>query len=204
MKAARARSKTEIVEEFRVGEIQDAALRVIGIRGFEHATMQAIADEAGIAKGTLYLYFRNREALIARMGDLVIDQLLERIRSGINAEQDFVSRLEALVRVKLTFFEEHRDFFRVYLALADPSLERPLRPDRRYRAYLADIAGLLQAAVRDGNIPMVDVERATLFLSGGVRNLILQRMREKSPPPIEEVVRFAVEMILHGLMKERP
>lgn len=201
MKAAR--SKSDVVEEFRVGEIQDATLRVIANCGVQHATMQAIADEAGISKGTLYLYFQNREALIARTVDLVIDRLVERIRGALGEESDFGRRLETLVRAKLTFFEEHQDFFRVYLALADPPLERRMRPDRRYRAYLDDLATLLQSGVREEDIPPIDAARAAVFLSGGLKELVLQRMAEKTPPPIEQDVRFAVEMIFRGLRKER-
>ena len=60
-------TKQAVVEEFRVQEILEATLRVITRSGISGATMQQIADDAGIAKGTIYLYFKNRDELIERV-----------------------------------------------------------------------------------------------------------------------------------------
>ncbi len=50
--AAVPKTKEQILQEFRIQTIQDAAARVIASKGLNGATMQAIADAAGIAKGT--------------------------------------------------------------------------------------------------------------------------------------------------------
>ncbi|MFN2240363.1 MAG: TetR/AcrR family transcriptional regulator, partial [Thermoanaerobaculia bacterium] len=52
-------AKEKIVEEFRSESIQDAAIRVIARKGIAGASMNEIAEEAGISKGTIYLYFDN-------------------------------------------------------------------------------------------------------------------------------------------------
>ena len=50
-----AKTKDEVVKDFRTGEIVRAARRVIGELGFDEASMERIAHEAGVAKGTIYL-----------------------------------------------------------------------------------------------------------------------------------------------------
>ena len=60
----RARTKKDVVTEFRENEIIDAARRVIARDGLRRASMDKIAAAAGTAKGTLYLYFENKEALV--------------------------------------------------------------------------------------------------------------------------------------------
>ena len=60
------KSKEEVVQEFRIQSIQDATMRVIARKGMAAATMQEIADEAGVAKGTIYLYFRDRDELVEK------------------------------------------------------------------------------------------------------------------------------------------
>ena len=64
---ATSKSKEEVVHDFRVQSIQDAAMRVIARKGMAAATMQEIAEEAGVAKGTIYLYFRDRDASAPRV-----------------------------------------------------------------------------------------------------------------------------------------
>ena len=56
------KSKEDVVQEFRVQSIQEAAIRVISRKGMAAATMQEIAAEAGVAKGTIYLLPRSRGA----------------------------------------------------------------------------------------------------------------------------------------------
>ncbi|MGZ6971061.1 MAG: helix-turn-helix domain-containing protein, partial [Thermoanaerobaculia bacterium] len=54
-------TKKQVVEEFRCRAICEAAMRVVGRKGLAGATVEDIAREAGVAKGTVYLYFRSRD-----------------------------------------------------------------------------------------------------------------------------------------------
>ena len=51
------KTKKEVVSEFRTGEILEAARAVFAGKGFYAATVDAIAAEAGVSKGTVYLYY---------------------------------------------------------------------------------------------------------------------------------------------------
>ena len=57
-------TKEEVLKNYRVGEILEAARRVIGRFGFEGTTIDRVAEEARIAKGTIYLYFTNKDDLL--------------------------------------------------------------------------------------------------------------------------------------------
>ena len=59
----RGRTRRERERDRRRNEIIDAAGRVFGERGYSETTMDAIAAEAELSKGTLYLYFENKESL---------------------------------------------------------------------------------------------------------------------------------------------
>ena len=79
------KTKDEVVKDFRTGEIVRAARRVIGELGFDEASMERIAHEAGIAKGTIYLYFRNKEELLAHVAEHGFRELMERARLATRA-----------------------------------------------------------------------------------------------------------------------
>ena len=68
------RSKKEVLLEFRTGEILAAARIVFARHGYGAATVDEIADAAGVAKGTVYLYFPSKR-----------DLFLATLREGVEA-----------------------------------------------------------------------------------------------------------------------
>src|SRR6266852_746575 len=114
------KSKEDVVQEFRVQSIQEAAIRVISRKGMAAATMQEIAEEAGIAKGTIYLYFRDREELVEKTFETAIGELHKRIDAALQSEGTFAERLRAVITAKVAFFGQNREFFRLYHSLRMP------------------------------------------------------------------------------------
>ena len=70
-------TKKEIVTEFRTREILAAARRLMQSRGVESVTMEEIAATAGVAKGTVYLYFQGKEDLIQALMSQVGKNLIQ-------------------------------------------------------------------------------------------------------------------------------
>ena len=199
------RTKSALVEEFRTSEIQEAALRVISRRGLDGTSMQAVAKEAGIAKGTIYLYFKNRDDMVARTASWAVAQLMKGLEP-ILAETDrrpFALRLRSLMETKIRFFHERRQFFRLYLATcgADKATRRQ-RNHEHLEQYLTSLAALLRRAMARGEIRRADARRLALFLAEGVHAVIIRRLSEaKSPSPSEEAD-WIVTLLLGGLAKK--
>src|SRR5215210_6777084 len=114
------KSKEEVVQEFRIQSIQEATMRVIARKGMSAATMQDIADEAGVAKGTLYLYFRDRDELVEKTFDTAINELMARLDAALGTDVPFDRKIRDVMSAKLAFFSENREFFRLYLSLRIP------------------------------------------------------------------------------------
>ena len=72
----RARSETEKLE--REGSILTATEILLRQSDYESMTMQAVAKAAGLAKGTLYLYFTSRESLVIAVYDRLFDRWIDR------------------------------------------------------------------------------------------------------------------------------
>ena len=115
-----ARSKEEVVQEFRVQSIRDAAMRVIARKGMAAATMQEIADEAGIAKGTIYLYFRDREDVVEKAFENSMNDLHQRVDEALETPGTFEQKLRAVLAAQIGFFQTNREFFRLYISLRYP------------------------------------------------------------------------------------
>ena len=193
------RTKEDVVEEFRKQTICDAAMRVVARKGIRSVTVQDIADEAGVAKGTIYIYFHSRDEILARSMDGATEQLLEKLAAACRSCRSFRDLLERRVRTQLQHFEENRDFFRMYLAMAEPLGEKRLRKHATYQTYLAQLEELLRGAIARKEIRDVRVDRLAVAISSVVRDIVLHRIIEREPPPLDEDVSFAVDFIMRGI-----
>ena len=202
------KSKEEVVQEFRVQSIQDATMRVIARKGMAAATMQEIADEAGVAKGTIYLYFRDRDELVEKTFETAMEKLAERVDAVLDHELPFEQKLREAIAVRLAFFRENREFFRLYLSLRMPegSPQQQRRQKRtchpQYRARIQKFAEVLKEAMQRGEIREVEQYRLALFVIEGSTALILERLNEEAPPPEEADIDLMVRFILDGVRKK--
>src|SRR5262245_30296963 len=104
------KTKKDVLLEFRTSEILEAARAVFADRGFNNATMDEIAVVAGVAKGTLYLYFPSkRDLFIAALRQGVVE-LNERARREIEAAATTAERVRAFMAARLRYCAENRDF----------------------------------------------------------------------------------------------
>jgi len=198
-------SKEALVEEYRRDSIQSAARRVIARSGLEGASMAAIAEEAGVAKGTLYLYFRDRDDLVEHAADRHFDELLARMVEVLARKVPLRAGLRALIQTKLAFFDENQEFLRVYMALRGTGCEgaqghRPRRP--QYGRYLEKLTEYLAAAVRRGEMKALDPARVALFIAEGMSGILQRRLEQPGRPP-EEDVEWIADLLLDGLSLRR-
>lgn len=206
---APARQSKSALEPTRVREIGEAALRVFARAGVEGATMQAIADEAGLAKGTLYLYFDSRLDLVDRLAQEAFAELKGATAEALAADAPALARLEAAVRRHVEFFERRRDLLRLFVAVAHPGPgpERSARISRScnplYGSYLELLSAFLADAQARGELVPFPPERMARFFAEGLAGLMLRRLGETEPPPVEEDVRLVVDLLAGGIATRR-
>jgi AcrR family transcriptional regulator len=100
-------------------EILAAAGRVFGKKEFAEAKMADIAREAGLAAGTLYNYFENKEQIFRTLLEESGDEVLRRVEALFDEPLDPLARLRKLVETGLHFFEENQHIFWIVIQLGD-------------------------------------------------------------------------------------
>ena len=107
--------------------IFEAALELFRERGYEAATMRAIAERAGVALGNAYYYFRSKEHLIQAFYSRTHDEHLAAVRPRLDRLRDLKSRLLWAMRTKLETIEPYHRFAGImFRSAADPT--SPLNP----------------------------------------------------------------------------
>lgn len=95
-------------------ELLAAGRRLFAEKGLYDSRIEDLSRQAGVAKGTLYLYFANKEELIVAVVTNGFNELLGRVH---REAQDARSRSDAVARVAeahLAFFEENPDLMRIF------------------------------------------------------------------------------------------
>jgi AcrR family transcriptional regulator len=193
------KTKEEVLEEYRCSSIQDAAMAVIAKRGVADATMQEIADEAGIAKGTLYTYFRDRDELLAKTASRAYERLISSLDDAFQSPGTLAERLLKVVLRQLQFFDEHRELFAAYTALT--SREAHAKKKASHAVYLQRLERLFSEAKERGEV-RIDPREAAAVYADVVRGVVLRRLEEKSKTPREEQAASVVSILLRGMAGE--
>ncbi len=94
-------------------KILQAALDEFSEKGFHATTIDSIAERAGIAKGTVYRYFRTKEQLFNELKEDTIREFVEAARRDLSREEDILKIIESVIRMYLGFFERNSAFFKV-------------------------------------------------------------------------------------------
>jgi len=197
------RTKKDVVTEFRTSEILRAAHRVFAERGFEQATMEDIAKVAGVAKGTLYLYYASKQDIYAAALHRCAVELTARTSSALDGAAGVEDKIRAFIAAKLRFFEEHRDFFRLY----DQEFGRlPHRHGAKGRhvdeLYLAQVTALehvLQQGVRGRVIRPIRTQAVARAILDMSRSLATRRLREPGHGDLEDDIAFAFDLTWKGI-----
>ncbi|MBG0828164.1 TetR/AcrR family transcriptional regulator [Planomonospora sp. ID67723] len=173
-----------------------AAAELIAEQGYAATTVDAIAERAGVAKGTVFYNFGTKEALFGGLLEHGIG-LLSGALSGAATGESALDALDSVVMAQLRFFEEYGAFARVLLAemwhAAWQEAVARLRADA-----LGVYADVLRRAVAEGTVrDDLDVETAATAVFGMVLTVAIERRALHPDRPIERVHATLVDL-LHG------
>jgi AcrR family transcriptional regulator len=197
------RTRRDVLSAFRCEEILRAARQVFGEKGFARAGIHEIARAAGIAKGTIYLYYPSKEAVYWAALRSGLRELLAEVAARMREETSFEDKLRAFAETKIRYFDDHRDFFRIYHAEVGNALTRPAATDqeftRIYRDQVELLASVVRAAVRHKEIRRVPAARAAAAIFEVTRGLIVQRLMTKPAASAGADAGFVVDLVSKGL-----
>ncbi|MAF33052.1 MAG: TetR/AcrR family transcriptional regulator [Desulfobacterales bacterium] len=185
--------------------ILEAAVKVFAEKGFFQSTISQIAKEAGVADGTIYLYFKNKDDILTQFFSyktkLVFDRFKEAVEEGPNA----IEKLRNLIRKHLEEFQRDRNMAVVYQTETHQITRMAeYQIKKMSKKYLDIVSEIVEQGQQEGSI------RRSLYL-GLVKRLILGSVDEvintwlhsKKNYDLISMADPLVELIIEGLGKKR-
>jgi TetR/AcrR family transcriptional regulator, fatty acid metabolism regulator protein len=133
--------------------ILDAAVRVFARQGFHATRVSDVASAAGVADGTIYLYFKSKDALLVSLFESRVERLLAFLQTELPRMITASEKLERIVQVQLGLLEGERDLAEVITVILRQStklMKQYAAP--KFNAYLEAIAGVVAEGQAAGEI----------------------------------------------------
>lgn len=167
----------------------DAAERVFVRKGYYQATVEEIAQEAEFSVGTLYNFFKGKEDLYGQVVDKIAREFLADFEARVLTRADPEAAIGALIELRLTHFEDHRGFFRVFFETSpgsrlDPARALPEGCVGLYDHYVEQVTDLFRRGVDAGRFAPFDPFYLTLCLEGIINAFAAYWSRREPAEPL--------------------
>lgn len=179
----------------RSDHIIETAAVLFGEFGYGGVRMEDIAARAGVAKGTLYLYFKDKDDLFLALILRRMNDLFEQIQSLAATESEPADKLRIVVRKCIDYFSSQPHIFAVIERLdhtGSPAQTEALRTNRE--RFLRFTAGIIENLNSRHGQPVISPDTAARILCSMMRELMFQ-----PPPANENLSDQIVQVFLHGI-----
>jgi len=190
------------VSDERKVQIINAAEDVFTKKGFDEARMDDIAEETGLSKGTLYLYFKSKDDLIIAILDRMFQREFKQLE---NLNQDELSATDTIWKITDLLTKDILGLIRLipivyqFLALAfrNKYVQQALK--KYINRYLDILIPIIQRGIDSGEFRQVDAREVAIAGSAIIEGTLLLWVYDKSMIEPEKHIRSGMKLLLEGV-----
>ena len=201
------RTKEDVLGEYRRDALIRAAIRVFGESGFDSATMERIAYEADVAKGTTYLYYRSKQSIYEAALGSGLAELDERTQAAMDQAAGLREAIRAFITARTEYFTERRDFFRMYVGAVTRHITSQRAKPSEFQSILDRQTRRLEQAIARAvarrEIRRIDPASAALAVFDMTRGLVARRITATGTRDLAHDVQFLSDLIWQGLERKK-
>ncbi len=184
------------------GRILDAAFEVFTEKGFHIATVDEIAEKAGVGKGTLYRYFSNKESLFNELVRLRLEELERKAQAVLDSNDDVLAMVVKYLRTYFEFFDRNQRLYRLIVQerldvgsqVEDVYVKKIMRrlPNLKRKIYEATQSGVFK-----------DIDFQTVFFGtmGFIHGVIQKWLAHDCSYSLTEELPTVVRVLFYGFCR---
>ena len=203
--AVHAKSKKEVVSQFRQAEIITAARTVFAEKGYIAATVDEIAQHAALAKGTIYVYFDSKEQIYNAVMSDDLETLRRLTIEKIAAASTVFEKISAYINTRFEYCEKRRDFFRIMYIESSGS---PVMSKAKGMEWLREPVRLLTeaiaAATNTGEIRPFPAEALAWTVADMTTGALQRRLSFTPVTTARQDSDFLIDFVKSALRPRRP
>lgn len=176
-----------------------SAIKIFSESGYRGATMDDIASNAGLAKGTLYYHFASKEDIfnfIVKEGLTILkNQAIEVKKMNI----DPIEKLTRICRIQLSFLYEYKDFFKVVMSQLWGQEDRQEELRSGIRDYINEIEINIKIAMLEGKIEESNSALMAYEFFGTLCSAAIYESINIEKISLEDIIENTIKFTLKGL-----
>ncbi|MEM2936479.1 MAG: TetR/AcrR family transcriptional regulator [Candidatus Bathyarchaeia archaeon] len=184
-------------------KILQAAVKIFAEKGFYKAKISEIAREAGVADGTIYLYFKNKDDILIQLFEEEMDRMINSMREELLAFKDPLQKLSAFVHRHLQVVEENprlAEVIQVELRQSNKFVKN--YTNRKFQEYLNILEDIIREGQTEGLIRLdIDPGVAKRVIFGALDEMsTFWVLSKKKSGRAQEVARQVTELVIKGVV----
>jgi AcrR family transcriptional regulator len=198
---------TEKVSNEKRSEILVAALSLFGQKGFDRTTVDEIASKANIGKGTVYLYFDNKDQIILAILEGGLSKL-NNLFMEISEIPDYLEQIRTIIFNHLDFVQEHQEFYRLFFKegfnlrfLKDGIADNPIFS--KHKQVYQSLKDFFKRGIDQGYLLEGDPDDYAVVLAGILNHSAFHWITRKSDYPLTNKTDIIYHLLLSGIAKHR-
>lgn len=202
LKSPRERKKSKKGKQKDVRRrILKAAVDEFSEKGYHAATIDSIALRAGIAKGTVYRYFKTKQALFTALKEKALEDFDRMARENLEGEHDALKIIDTVINLYLEFFEANSAFFRVIIQeQQDFGSEFAEKFINQLIAILPGLKRSCWRAAREGRIKQMNYFTAFFGIMGFMNGVIQKWLSEGAEASLVDEAEIVKEILFYGIV----
>ncbi|MFH1977288.1 MAG: TetR/AcrR family transcriptional regulator [Pseudomonadota bacterium] len=181
--------------------ILEAAVKVFAEQGFYQSTISQIAREAGVADGTIYLYFKNKDDILVQFFTYKTKLVFDRFREEVDKADNCYDKLRNLIRRHLEEFQNDRNMAVLYQAETHQNsrlVEEQIK--EMSKLYLDIVSEIVEQGQEEGRIRKdIYVSLVKRFIIGGVDEVINTWLHSGGKYDLVSMADPLVDLFIRGI-----
>ncbi|ASB88007.1 TetR/AcrR family transcriptional regulator [Bacillus sonorensis] len=181
-------------------QIIDAAVIVIAENGYHQAQVSKIAKQAGVADGTIYLYFKNKEDILISLFKVKMGQFIEQMNEEMKTKHSATEKLALFIRKHFELLSGDRHLAIVtQLELRQSHRELRLKINEILKGYLTILEDIITEGIEAGEFKStLDVRLAKQMIFGTVDETVTTWVMNDQKYDLPQLADSIHELLIHG------
>lgn len=163
--------------------IINAAIKVFARKGFFNAKVADVAKKAGVADGTIYLYFKNKDDLLISLFETKMEEILKRFSSLLQTSKTATQKIRHFIRLYFNMIEEDQDLAEVFqVELRQSSKFLKYYHNQKFLDFLNLIGNIILEGQNNGEFRQdISIHTTKLAIFGALDELARQWILTDEP-----------------------
>lgn len=179
--------------------IFESAIEIFSKAGYNGATMDDIALNAGVAKGTLYYHFKSKEEIFNYIITNGLEMMRVSVEEAVKSQENIMLKIKTMCKFQLELIYENKDFFKVIMSQAWGQELRQVELRKCIEEYLKTIEGFLQEGMDNGIVKKGDSNFMSYTFFGTLVSAAIYELINAENTNINMVIDNLMNFIFRGI-----